>query len=155
MRWGRWARRAHWLRWFRTNGRRVIVPVVCRAVDGRRLLVPVEFRASGARPPAKSCWFAFHRLTPMLFLLQLELGLGLVPCLDLDPRAGILAVFAMHVPFAGAAENHGKLAHLDLHLLGHFQSQEHEAWAQPQTDTTSGLNFRTPTCWSALPKGRE
>ena len=82
----------------------------------------------------------------MLFLLQLELGLGLVPCLDLDPRAGILAVFALHGPFAGAARNREKPARLDLHLLGRFQSQEHEAWAQRQSDTTSGLNFRTPTC---------
>ena len=57
----------------------------------------------------------------MLFLLQLELGLGLVPCLDLDPRAGILAVFALHVPFAGAAGNRDKPAHLDLHLLGRVQ----------------------------------
>ena len=81
-----------------------------------------------------------------MFFLQLDFGMGLVPCLDLDHRAGILAVLAMHVPFAGAAENRGKLAHLDLHPLGRFQSQEHEAWAQPQADTTSGLNFRTPTC---------
>ena len=121
MRWGRWARRAHWLRWFRTNGRRVIVPVVCRAVDGRRLLVPVEFRAGGARPEAKSCWSAFHRQTPMLFLLQLELGMGLAPCLDLDHGVGILAVFAMHVPFARAAGDRDKPAHLDLHLLGRVQ----------------------------------
>ena len=64
-----------------------------------------------------------------MFGLQLAFGMVLVPCLDLDHRAGILTVFAMHAPFAGAAENRGKIAHLDLHLLGRLQSQEHEAWA--------------------------
>ena len=44
--------------------------------------------------------------------------MGLAPCMDSDHRAGIHAVFALHAPFAGAAGNRGKPAHLDLHLLG-------------------------------------